>query len=241
MKKRIMNTFIASIVLLFALGLMSCSPKTDVFVQPSGDAVVTINITSSKVMDTMIANFGNFSEEETKENASIFDAEQIKTELENSGFKVLHVKTNSLAGISAKFKIYNKQMQGENAFVRTDMKKGLLYLSIGPQNIQEFVQMLSEEDREYLDLLMAPVLTKEKLNEKEYEAMIKATYGDTLANELKKSKFSISVTCPKKVMGIQVKPFGKGKKNGTKAFIQIPLTRILCVQEPIYAEVKFRP
>ncbi len=229
------------VALLLSFGLMSCTPKTHVFVQPSGDAVVTIDIESSKVMDTMIANVADFSEEELKENTSIFNKEQIKTELEREGMKVLYVKTKSLAGISSKFKIYSKNMKGKDAFVKTDMKKGLLTLSIGPKNINEFVQMLSEEDREYIDLLMAPVFTGEASTEEEYLNDINAAYGPTLAKELKKSKFSVSVTCPKKVRSIEIKPFGKGRKKGNKAYIDIPLTRILCVKEPIYAEVKFVP
>ncbi len=240
MKKKIIYALTMMLILLLTIGTMSCTPKTNVFVQPTGNVVVTIDIASSEVMDSIVANFANFSEEEKKENASIFETEQIKKELEKQGLKVFYVKANSMAGIQAKFKVFQKHMQGENSFVKTDMKKGLLSLSIGPKNIQEFVNMLSAEDREMLDMLMAPVFTGEDLSEAEYIENM-AAFGPTLANELKRSKMKISVTCPKKVRSIEIKPFGKGVKKGNKAFIEIPLTRILCVKKPIFAEVKFRP
>ncbi len=241
MKKKIIYALTMMLVLLCTIATISCTPKAEVFVQSSGNVVVTIDIASSEVLDSIAASFTNFSEEEKKENASIFETEQIKKELEKQGLKVLYVKSNSLAGIQAKFKVFKKHMQGENSFVKTDMKKGLLSLSIGPKNIQEFVNMLSEEDREMLDMLMAPVFTGQDLSEAEYIDVIKGSFGPTLTNELRRSKMKISVKCPKKVRSIEIKPFGKGTKQREKAFIEIPLIRILCVKEPIFAEVKFRP
>ena len=99
--------------------------------------------------------------------------------------------------------------------------------------------MLSEDDREYIDLLMAPAITGENLSAAEYEDLIKQGYGEKLAKELKKSKFNISLTCPRKINSITIKPFGSVSKNGNKGTVDIPLSELLCVHEPIFIEVKF--
>ena len=230
--------------ILITLGIIlaaSCTPKTDIFVQPSGDAVLTLDIKTSPIMNTLIESISNFSEEEKAANKSIFNTEEIKAQLEEKGVKVLSIGTQSLAGISTKIKIFKEQMQDDNSFIKVDMKKGTLLFAIGPDNIKEFINMLSSDDREYVELLMAPALTGENITSEEYLEVIKSAYGEKLAAELKKSVLHVSVTCPKKVQNIKVTPFGRGQKDGTKASANIPLTEILCIQDPIFVEVIFTP
>jgi len=167
----------------------------------------------------LLENTAQFTDAEKAESSSIFKTEEIKKALEDKGIKVLSMSTESIVGINAKIKIMSKDMNNDNAFVKTDIKAGLLYLSIGPENIKEFVNMLSEDDREYIDLLMAPAITGENLSAAEYEDLIKQGYGEKLAKELKKSKFNISLTCPRKINSITIKPFGSVSKNGNKGTV----------------------
>ncbi|UTC65098.1 hypothetical protein E4O00_02680 [Treponema sp. OMZ 788] len=227
------------LMLIACLVLTSCAPKADVFVQPSGDVVVTLDIQTGKTIDALLENAAQFTAEEKAKSPSIFNTEEIKKELEAKGIKVLNMTTNSIAGINAKIKIMSKDMDGETSFVKTDMKAGLLSLSIGPDNIKEFVSLLSEDDREYIELLMAPAITGEPIETAEYEDLIKAAYGDKLASDLKRSKFHVSITCPKKIKSIKITPFGYSSKDGNKGTVDIPLSELLCVRDPIFVEVKF--
>ena len=226
-------------VLIVGLALTACAPKADVFVQASGDVVVTLDIQTGKTIDALLENAAQFTEEEKAKSPSIFNTEEIKQQLESKGIKVLNMTTNSIAGINAKIKIMNKDMDSESSFVKTDMKAGLLSLSIGPDNIKEFVNLLSEDDREYIELLMAPAITGEPIGTAEYEELIKAAYGERLASDLKKSKFHVSITCPKKIKSIKITPFGHSSKDGNKGTVDIPLSELLCVRDPIFVEVKF--
>ena len=226
-------------VLIAGLVLTACAPKADVFVQASGDVVVTLDIQTGKTIDALLENAAQFTEEEKAKSPSIFNIEEIKQQLESKGIKVLNMTTNSIAGINAKIKIMNKDMDSESSFVKTDMKTGLLSLSIGPDNIKEFVNLLSEDDREYIELLMAPAITGEPIGTAEYEELIKAAYGDKLVSDLKKSKFHVSITCPKKIKSIKITPFGHSSKDGNKGIVDIPLSELLCVRDPIFVEVKF--
>ena len=216
------------LVLIAGLALTACAPKADVFVQASGDVVVTLDIQTGKTIDALLENAAQFTEEEKAKSPSIFNTEEIKQQLESKGIKVLNMTTNSIAGINAKIKIMNKDMDRETSFVKTDMKAGLLSLNL-----------LSEDDREYIELLMAPAITGEPIGTAEYEELIKAAYGERLASDLKKSKFHVSITCPKKIKSIKITPFGHSSKDGNKGTVDIPLSELLCVRDPIFVEVKF--
>jgi hypothetical protein len=240
MEKKMKNILkITGLFTLTIFVLSACAPKADIFIQQSGDAVITLDIKTGATVDMLLENTAQFTDAEKAESSSIFKTEEIKKALEDKGIKVLSMSTESIAGINAKIKIMSKDMNNDNAFVKTDIKAGLLYLSIGPENIKEFVNMLSEDDREYIDLLMAPAITGENLSAAEYEDLIKQGYGEKLAKELKKSKFNISLTCPRKINSITIKPFGSVSKNGNKGTVDIPLSELLCVHEPIFIEVKF--
>lgn len=230
---------IISLISLTIITMSACAPKADIFIQQSGDAVITLDIKTGKTVDTLLESTAQFTDEEKTESSSIFKIEEIKRALEEKGIKVLSMSTESVGGINTKIKIMNKDMNDENAFVKTDMKAGLLSLSIGPENIKEFVNMLSDDDKEYIDLLMAPAITGEDLSVEEYEDLIKQGYGEKLAKELKKSKFNVSLTCPRKIKSITIKPFGFISKNGNKGTVDIPLSELLCVKDPIFIEVKF--
>lgn len=226
------------VIFLFSvLFVFSCTPKTEIFIQPSGDAIVTIDITAAAVMETLVKNVTQFSGNGNTE--SIFDVQEIREKLDGGNIQVLSMSTDSVAGIKTKLKIKNTGTHSD--FVTVDIKNGLLLLKIAPENIREFSDTLSADDKEYLNLLMAPVLTGVDSSAFEYEELIKSAYGEKLAIELKKSSFKSVITCPKKIQSVKITPIGKIKKEAEKAFVEIPLSELLCLTEPVFAEVKFTP
>ena len=76
-------------VLIAGLVLTACAPKADVFVQASGDVVVTLDIQTGKTIDALLENAAQFTEEEKAKSPSIFNIEEIKQQLESKGIKVL--------------------------------------------------------------------------------------------------------------------------------------------------------
>ena len=234
MHKKIIFCLIAAVI------LTACSPKADIFIQDSGDAVITVDVKASSLLESLVENAAGFSEGEKKENKSVFNIEEIKAELESKHIRVLSMETQGAAGIKTKLKI----LTGDEAappFLKTEPKEGKLSLNIGNADIREFVNLLSEDDREYVELLMAPALTGEELTSKEYEELIKSAYGEKTADELKRAKLRISVTCPKKVQSITVTPLGTGRKEGNKAYIEIPLSKLLSLKNNIFVEVRYVP
>lgn len=233
-----MKTKIFILCAIAGLFLTACSPKADIFIQPSGDAIITMDIKSSPIMNTVFKSVSQLSDEDMSK--SIFNKDSIKMELEQKKIQVLKMETNSIADITAKLKIW-KDNNTNPAFFNVDNKAGKISLNIGTQNIKEFAGLLSEDDREYIDLLMAPALSGETMSKEEYETLIEAVYGNKLASELKKAKFKIEVSCPKKVQRINITPIGMGKKNGNKAYLEIPVSDILCLQDSIFIEITYTP
>lgn len=235
MRKKIIRAFIVPAVLL----VISCAPKTDIFIQPTGDAVLTIDIQSLPIMEKMIENAGNFSNG-TQKQGSIFSTDGIKKSLEQKKIQVLTIETKDFAGIKAKVKI--RSVNNPNpSFFNVDAANGTALLNITRANIKEFIDLLSAEEKEYADLLLAPILTGEEMSPKDYENLIKAAYGETPALELKRAKLKIAFTCPKKVLGITAPSPSFVKKDGNKAYAEIPLTNLLCLTDAIGIEVRYVP
>lgn len=220
----------------FVLILFSCAPKADIFVQDSGDLILTLNIIPGKTTEQIIHKFMEFSESER--NDSIFNVEEIRESLKKENINVLDIKTESLAGINAKLK-FKQENQSMSELFTLDKEKGRLACKITSANIKEFVSMLSDEDREYFDLLMAPILTGENLNSAEYEELISAAYGETLAKDLRKSLFTISFQFPKKVSKASIKPFGRLNTNDSKVTAEIKLTDLLTIKDSINIEINY--
>lgn len=232
MKKNILKIILVPIFPI----LLSCAPKADIFVQDSGDLVLTLNIIPSKTTEQILEKFMEFSDD-GKSN-SVFNTEEMKESLKKENIDVLEMKTQSLAGISTKVKLKKENRTAAEFFV-FDGSEGKLACKITPANIKEFAGMLSSEDREYFDLLMAPVLTGESMNAAEYEALISSAYGETIAKDLKKSKFVMTFRFPKKITAASIKPFGKIETSGVNAVSEIKLTDLLTVKEEISIEIKY--
>ena len=60
MHKKIIFCLIAAVI------LTACSPKADIFIQDSGDAVITVDVKASSLLESLVENAAGFSEGEKK-------------------------------------------------------------------------------------------------------------------------------------------------------------------------------
>ena len=54
MHKKIIFCLIAAVI------LMACSPKADIFIQDSGDAVITVDVKASSLLESLVENAAGF-------------------------------------------------------------------------------------------------------------------------------------------------------------------------------------
>lgn len=71
-----------------------------------------------------------------------------------------------------------------------------LVLTLGPRQIVEFYNLLSEDSKSYLDLMMIPALIGEKMTADEYKELLSSMYGPTFADEIVNGKLTVVLTSP---------------------------------------------
>ncbi|MCL6349529.1 hypothetical protein EXT56_22270, partial [Pectobacterium carotovorum subsp. carotovorum] len=66
------------LVLIAGLALTACAPKADVFVQASGDVVVTLDIQTGKTIGTLLEKAAELPEEEKATSPATLNSEERK-------------------------------------------------------------------------------------------------------------------------------------------------------------------
>lgn len=69
-------------------------------------------------------------------------------------------------------------------------------LSLGPEQFENFYNLLSEEFKSYFDLMMIPSLIGEKMSAQEYEELLSSMYGPTFAKDVVEGTLEISLSSP---------------------------------------------
>jgi len=71
-----------------------------------------------------------------------------------------------------------------------------LTLTLGPKQICAFYELLNDDAKSYLDLMMIPALIGEKMTVTEYSELLASMYGPTFAEEIVSGKLTISLSSP---------------------------------------------
>lgn len=71
-----------------------------------------------------------------------------------------------------------------------------LVVTLGPKEMQNMYNACDEETRGYLDLLMAPVITGEKMTVDEYSELLSSVYGPSFAKELVSGTAVVTLNAP---------------------------------------------
>ena len=102
-------------------------------------------------------------------------------------------------------------------------------LLLTEETMETFVSSLSEESLTYIDLLQAPLFTREEMSAKEYEEFIAALYGQTLSDDLQDSFVALEFNIPKvsKEVSVYPKNLATIKKEDKKIVFNIKLSELL--------------
>jgi len=118
-------------------------------------------------------------------------------------------------------------------------KLDFLKFSLDRDKLKAFFEEMQDEDKEYLELLMAPSLQGVKMNEAEYASLIASAYGKKVANELLTSHIALSFEVPASIKSVDTHSDIKCEIKGKKAFINMPITKVLVMNDPIEIIVKY--
>ena len=141
---------------------------------------------------------------------------------------------------------------GTRAF-SLDAGKGSLVITLTKEIVAKTTAALPAELFEYADLLMAPVLTGERMTEEEYIGLIAAAYGPQAAAELRTCAFELAVQCPAAVtrasarepaslsLGAAYGPASgvRATSSGAQARFLIPAAKVFALSSPLQLVVEF--
>ena len=99
----------------------------------------------------------------------------------------------------------------------------------------DILSLLSAEIVEYLDALMAPLVTGEELTKTEYLALVRSVYGNGIADEISRAVVHASIDFPGLVQSVR-----GGSFSGRRAEFEIPLLDLLVLEMPFSCEVAWR-
>ena len=211
-----------------AIALSGCSPR----------ATITVDGQKAAFDSDMTPTAEKTVRRFTGANAELFDRAKIEASLKKSGFAVDRVefpKQSSLS-IRASAPGLDGLFAGAVSYAPGGRK---LTVTISRATLAAATDSLSPDMRDYVELLMAPAFTGESLGEAEYLDVIRAAYGNTLADELTKSRCVLNVECPTPPKSLVARAPVAATKSGTRATFAIPLPTLLALETPIVASVEW--
>jgi hypothetical protein len=208
--------------LLFCAG---CSPAVVLDLAPEGSAKASFAAEMSPTAGTLVRRLSGSAGQPEQ---PLYDRDAITASLAGAGLKPDSLLFPSKTGLSLSVPLRSVSEIPGSA-TAYDPEKKRLTVTLSPETVSSIVAVMPAGTRDYLDLLMAPVFTGEKLGAPEYEEVLAAAYGKTLAAELGKSEFSLTVRCPAAVKSASITPPGKAVKTGSTAAFRIPLADLLAL------------
>ena len=209
------------------LTLLGCAPSVKVTVNPDGSGVGSFTGSLGTASASVISRITG---EESP--LSAVDAQAITTGLRTAGMISDAVVSVSGTSLSIDFAIPSLDGLFDRAITLGPTGRRMA-LTLSRESVNSAIALMTPETRDSQELLMAPVFTGESLSLAEYEEIMAATYGKSLADELRRSVFVLSVECPDPVRTVSIPTPGTAAKTDKTARFAIPLSVLLVMETPI--------
>ncbi|MFQ3546701.1 MAG: hypothetical protein SNJ56_00020 [Termitinemataceae bacterium] len=110
-----------------------------------------------------------------------------------------------------------------------------LVVQFSRTSVPQILQLLSPDILDYLDALMAPLVTGEALSVTDYLELVSSVYGPTVAGELAQSKLTVELVVSGPILSVS-----GGIKQGKSALFTIPLVDLLVLSKPLEYRILFQ-
>ena len=209
----------------------ACSSAAHVIIRDTSDYNLTVEFAPGNLLEKNITHLLKQKSEQT-DGQSVFNIKELKEALIQSGIAVKEMTVKGAMGLRLTCTVPHDHELLKD-LINYDKKGRKAVLRISPENIASFLEMLPQESRDFIDMLMAPLFTGDKIPPTEYEELIGAAYGKKIAAELCSSQFVLTVDVPYKVQTAHITPIGTVSiqtktENTSRVLIRIPLLELLC-------------
>jgi len=219
--------------------LFSCTARIDGNITAAGSAVMTVSMSLGQRVTALIRSIAAAGGQEP---AQILDGQSIARSMSKaSGIDSVTFKNTSPSAVEGQVRI--SQI---NTFLASTDKKGFItfeqgnsggrcVFSINMENCPAMIEYLSSDICDYLNALMAPIATGEKMTKAEYLELVASFYNKSISDEIASSRIRASVDFPGAVTSAK-----GGTFSGKRAVFDIPLLDLLVLETPLVYEVNWK-
>ena len=218
----------------------ACSSSAHIVVRDNADYSLSTEFIPSSVLEKNIAHLLK-QKNDQPDGESVFNAEELKASLSKEGINVQKITLKGAMGLNLACTLPQTHALLKD-FISYDKGRKKVLLRISPENVSSFLETIPQESRDFIDMLMAPLFTGDKITSAEYEELIGAAYGKKIAAELRSSEFVLTVDVPYKVETALISPFGTvtlqtKTEKFSRASVRIPLLALLCTTGTIEVQL----
>ena len=219
----------------------ACSSSAHIVIRDNADYGLTAEFIPSSLLEKNITRLLKQKPEQA-DGQSVFNVQELKEAFTKEGISVQDIVLKGALGLRISCTVPQTHVLLKDV-IGYDKKERKAVLRISPENIASFLEILPQESRNFIDMLMAPLFTGDAIPPAEYEELIGAAYGKKIATELRSAEFTLIVDVPYKVQTARISPVGtitvqtKTEKT-SRASIRIPLLELLCTVGTIEAQLQ---
>jgi hypothetical protein len=219
--------------------LFSCSARIDGSLSADGSASVSINMSLGNsitgLIRTMAAAGGHA-------DAPILDSAAINSSMSGApGIASVSLRNTGPSALEGTVRIskigdFLAQTSG-HGFITFEQSGsgGRCTININRTNSAEIISLLSPEFDDYLNFLMAPLVTGDEITKTEYLELITAFFNRAISNEIASSRVRASIVFPGAITSVR-----GGTYSGRQAEFDIALIDLLVLESPVNLEVQWR-
>lgn len=219
----------------------ACSSSAHIVIRDNADYGLTAEFIPSSLLEKNITRLLKQKPEQA-DGQSVFNVQELKEAFTKEGISVQDIVLKGALGLRISCTVPQTHVLLKDV-IGYDKKERKAVLRISPENISSFLEILPQESRDFIDMLMAPLFTGDAIPPAEYEELIGAAYGKKIATELRSAEFTLIVDVPYKLQTARISPVGtvtvqtKTEKT-SRALIRIPLLELLCTVGTIEAHLQ---
>jgi hypothetical protein len=217
----------------------SCTAKIDGNIDANGSAVLNVNMSIGQRMTALIKAMAAAGGQET---VQILDGQAISKSMSGSpGIDSVSLKNTSQSAIDGQIKIskinlFLSEVKGKEFIIfEQGASGGKCVFFVNIDNSQVILGHFSKDIAGYLNAIMAPAATGEKMTKTEYLELVGSFYNKGISDEIAASKVRVSIEFPGVVTNVK-----GGTFSGKKANFDIPLVDLLVLQTPLVYEVNWK-
>ena len=224
----------AAVFLLFFL-FLSCEAGIEGSLTADGSASLTLNSGLFPRTAALIQNLFNAA----GHDGQVLDGPAIANSMSGApGIASVELRNTSSTALSGRIRISQISEflsdAGEKGFITFEKRGtgGKCEINIDRNNGHIVLAMLSPQINDYLNALMAPIVTEEIINKDEYLVLLSTFYNRSIADEIARSKIRAVIDFPGQLTSVT-----GGTFSARRATLEINLIDLLVLEKPLKYEV----